>query len=464
MTATQVGLYARISEDPNDTRAGVERQREDCRAIARLRGWEVIEEYVDNDRSAYKKSVVREQFERMLTDLRGGVIGGIVAWDLDRFVRQPRDLERAIDIYDERPGLVFASAQGDINLQSTDGRTMARVMVAFANKSSADTGRRVARAHLENAKQGKPVGGWRPFGWKADKSTLDPVESVLARQAVADVIAGRPLRAIVDGWNDAGVTTTAGNPWTHNSLRGYLRNPRLLGWRTHQRKVLLDDAGRPVEGRWDPLVGQETWDDLQRALRSVPDARGRVPRKGARHYLLTGIIRCGVCNALMYGNRYADDRHYYTCHDGGGHTLTISGVGTDEWASKLIVGRLSTEHMPVPDAPWPGEAELEEIQGRLAALMKEFTEGRLSGAVAFPQAQALEVELDERRKARSLWQESARGPGLTPMTMEEWKAAPMDQKQGIAGRLLDAVLVRPATRRGNRYDASRVEPVWRVLA
>jgi len=34
---------------------------------------------------------------------------------------------------------------------SSDGRTMARVLIAFANKSSMDTSRRTARKHLELA-------------------------------------------------------------------------------------------------------------------------------------------------------------------------------------------------------------------------------------------------------------------------------------------------------------------------
>ncbi len=39
--------------------------------------------------------------------------------------------------YDGRP-LVFATVQGDIDLSTPAGRTMARVMVAFANKASMD--------------------------------------------------------------------------------------------------------------------------------------------------------------------------------------------------------------------------------------------------------------------------------------------------------------------------------------
>jgi DNA invertase Pin-like site-specific DNA recombinase len=96
---------------------------------------------VENDVSAYKTKVVRPEFEALLDGLKLGLVDGVVLYDLDRFARQPVDLERAIRIFDDRPGLVFATVQSDIDLSTSDGRTMARVMVAFANKSSMDTSR-----------------------------------------------------------------------------------------------------------------------------------------------------------------------------------------------------------------------------------------------------------------------------------------------------------------------------------
>jgi DNA invertase Pin-like site-specific DNA recombinase len=46
--------------------------------------------------------VVRPGFEQLLTDLASGLIDGICVWDSDRLARQPRDLERLIDLYETR--------------------------------------------------------------------------------------------------------------------------------------------------------------------------------------------------------------------------------------------------------------------------------------------------------------------------------------------------------------------------
>ncbi|MFP5317020.1 MAG: recombinase family protein, partial [Acidimicrobiia bacterium] len=51
--AVKAGVYTRISSDPSGERAGVDRQRADCEAHCKARGWEVVEVFCDNDASAY---------------------------------------------------------------------------------------------------------------------------------------------------------------------------------------------------------------------------------------------------------------------------------------------------------------------------------------------------------------------------------------------------------------------------
>lgn len=219
--------------------------------------------------------MVRPEFERLLADLDGGMIDGIVTYDLDRFARQPADLERAIAIYDRQPSLVFATVQGDVNLETPDGRTMARVMVAFANKASMDTSRRVRRKHLEPAQKGVPVGGHRPFGYQADKVTIEPTETELIRQAAKDILTGVGLHTIARRWNDAGVTTTAGNPWRRSVLKTMMLSPRLAGFRVYRGGIARDEQGEPVSGLYPALLDVETWEAVCAVLTD--------PARGGRH-------------------------------------------------------------------------------------------------------------------------------------------------------------------------------------
>ncbi|GAA2644664.1 recombinase family protein [Nonomuraea recticatena] len=164
------GGNVRISDDPEvldpqtgelrRLEKGIARQKEDILAEAEKLGVEIGFWYEENDVSAFKKKrivlpngrsvwrVIRPDFREMLADYEDGTIQGIIYYDLDRMTRQPRDLEDQIDLVEfyKRP---VETVTGQMDLRTSSGRAMARVMVAMANKASEDTSRRVARARLQ---------------------------------------------------------------------------------------------------------------------------------------------------------------------------------------------------------------------------------------------------------------------------------------------------------------------------
>ena len=186
-----VGLYLRISSDRDATHVGVDRQRTDCRAIAAAR-WPdaTIVEYVDNDVSAYTGQR-RPAYERMRAALRDRALVAVVAWNLDRLLRQPRDLEHLIDL-----GIPIVTASGDLDLTTHDGQLHARILAAVAKKSSDDTSRRVKRAHRDRADQGLWHGGPVPYGYRGlggGRLDVDPVAAADVQQAAALVVSGMPV-------------------------------------------------------------------------------------------------------------------------------------------------------------------------------------------------------------------------------------------------------------------------------
>jgi DNA invertase Pin-like site-specific DNA recombinase len=459
-----VGLYARISEDVAGTGLGVQRQEDDGRTVAGLRELEVVETYVDNDVSAFKVSVTRPAFERMLSDLDAGSIDGIVAYDLDRLARQPVDLERLIRVYDSRPGLRFATVQGDVDLQSADGRTMARVMVAFANKSSMDTARRVKRKHLELAQAGVPVGGARPFGWQRDKLTLDPKESRLIREGVDFLLAGGSLHGLVRAWNEAGVLTPHGNAWRTGSLRLTLLSPRLAGFRVHQKEAAIGPDGEPVRGQHNPILDVETWERLVSKMRARP-ARYRGGRRPK--YLLTGVVRCAECSRTMRGNagrKQYPGRFYYVCDTAGGGCgrVGVSGTQLDELVTELVLAHLGRTVLPDQAPSWPAEPELEAVERQMADLMEAFTARRLPATQVFPAVQRLEDEASALREERAIWAAQAERVAERPADVAgEWPALNVEDRRSVITSVLHTIVVRRARQRGGSFDPARVDVVWR---
>ena len=123
----RTAIYTRISEDHTGEALGVQRQLADCQALASRLGWDVVATYTDNDVSAYNGKV-RPEFEAMLEAMKRSEFEAVVCWHPDRLYRSMRDLERVIDIADERGVQLRTVTAGDLNLGTPAGRMLARIL------------------------------------------------------------------------------------------------------------------------------------------------------------------------------------------------------------------------------------------------------------------------------------------------------------------------------------------------
>jgi site-specific DNA recombinase len=504
LAGLRVGAYVRVSEDRDDDAKAVGRQEEDTRALVARHGGTVAKVYAENDTSAYRKRrvqrtddrgetfhvyrVIRPVFQEMLSDLRRGDIDAAVVYDLDRLARDPRDLEDVIEIVEHyrRPVL---DVSGGVDLMTDNGRSMARVGVTMANKSSADTARRVKRKHRENAESGIPVGGTRPFGWLDDKRTLHPEEAPLVREAAERVLAGAPLTAVVTDWNDRGIRTPRrrrgsdeGNLWTPKSLGGVLTNPRVCGLSARRQEgpdskiTLVQKDGQVVAGVWEPILDRPTWEAL--CARLAP--KSRRPGGNVHKYLLSGLAACGKCGAPMRGlprgRTTAEDGSQlwrtfaYQCHSkslGGCGGVSILGVEVDRLVTELTFEHYKVDRPQVSPVPvWDGEERLNVVQEKIAEATAAWKAEQLDGPDYF----ALRRDLSDEEKAlraqrgEVLAQRSALAAAPGDLR-EVWDRLTLAQQRDHLRDLLVAVVVKPATdaegRRLRIPTTDRLDLVWR---
>ncbi|KUJ64035.1 integrase [Streptomyces albus subsp. albus] len=476
--ARKVGIYTRISRDDEGEALGVARQRTDCERLADLRTWHPVKVYEDNDVSAFKRNVVREEFELMLKDLQAGLIDGVVAYDLDRLARQPRDLERLIEIFDERPRLEFATVTNDVNLGTPDGRTMARIMVAFANKSSHDTSRRLKRKHLELAQQGKDSGGPAPYGWrKDDRNKVDAEAAKHIREAQKEVLAGVRIGTIRTRWQEQGL----GNPragtkrMAHHHVEHILTNPRLVGYRTYHGEILYAEDGKPVVGEWDAINTVEEWEAVCAEI--AERKQTKAGRSLARRYLLSGIARCGLCKSKIRGqvNRNwkpgsKGAQYTYQCSKVNGGCGKVGRVGepVDRLIARLALEeqreKAATKGVPA-EGRWPREQELEALNLGIAQLIeaekaKTITVSTLLQLLPDKERERDALKLERARFYKEQKQAEAKG-NTVDMTLDEFFALPIERQREIVLHSMSAVIIHPAGRGARKFDPELIDPVWR---
>lgn len=210
----RAGIHARRSLNRSDERsASVRMQIEAGTKLADQMGADVVKVYDEDDTSAFKKRVVtlpdgrrvrrnvRPDWQEALADLYHGRIDLLIEYDLDRALREPRDLEDLIEVV-EQTGRQVVSITGSLSLRNDAEITSARIMAAVANKAVRDTSRRVRDSVFDRAKAGKNHGGRRTFGYTPDGMSLVPAEAVELRRAADELLRGTSLGSLVRELNE----------------------------------------------------------------------------------------------------------------------------------------------------------------------------------------------------------------------------------------------------------------------
>jgi DNA invertase Pin-like site-specific DNA recombinase len=496
---TPVVSYARISADTRRDEHGVRDQHKLNRRTADRYGWTVLHEFTDNDTSAAKASVTRDEFEDMLRALRAGKlregtpVRGVVVTADDRLARRPGDYERFVEAITYQDGRVYADARGPKDLYSEDVESMGLFGAVISKMEVRKMQRRMRNSHRARASQGTPPGGTRPFGWQDDRLMLDPNEAELLRHAAKDFAAGRSLSSVVNEWQRLGVVTTLGNRWTSTSLKVTLSNPRLCGWREINGELVRGPDGNPIVGKWEPILSPEEWlaikaiFEARRGRQFYPDGRvGEIlpPEHREPHHLLTGILRCGrpaadnsVCSTLLRVNSHPHVKsHLYSCpakSAGGCGGVSRRGDFIDEFVSEAVLAKLEERALTARGVePWAGESELARQREKLAKLRARWDADEISDELFFSAVKPLEerirqLRVDQAKHALAAERVSQSAATDISSLRARWYKAeedgglPLSQKRAYLREALHAVIVHPAGRGRQAFNPDLLELIWR---
>jgi site-specific DNA recombinase len=443
----------------------VARQIEDCERLAERKGWRVVDQYVDDDVSAWSGRK-RPQYVRSLEDLEAGTITGLLVYDLDRLHRQPSELESFIEMCARLRLTNVASVSGDIDLTTSDGQFQARILGAVAKKESDDKSRRIRRKHEEIAANGKVSGGGsRPYGYDADKLTVRPAEAAIVAECAKRLLAGEPVRSIARDLNERGVPSSTGGEWSPQTLRRMLASPRISGQRAHHKEIV-------ATAEWPGLISVEDGAAI-RALLANPERR---TNKAARRYLLGGILVCSHCGERLVARPRSGGQRRYACAKGPGFSgcgkTYINADQVEQFVTEAALHRLDSKDLKrsqerrqreAPDAQrWL--AEMEAAQAQLDELASAYGQRQFSLQEWMAARKPIEQRMTAARKQLANVSRTNVLDGYIGNSNKlraEWDSLDLSQQHTIVATVVDSVVVGPARQGYNRFDESRLTPVWR---
>jgi DNA invertase Pin-like site-specific DNA recombinase len=460
-----VAIYTRISHDSEGLGLGVARQLADCSRLAEQLGWAVGEEYRDNDVSAYSGKR-RPAYERMLADVRDGMRDGVLCYHPDRLTRRPMDFETFAATMDAAGVRHVRFVAGDMDLGTSDGLLIGRIMAAVAANESATKSRRMKRRNDQKAAAGLPHGGYhRPFGYNQDRMTLNKAEAKVVRQVVDRYLAGESLRSLCVWLDERGVRTVSGGPWRSPTLRGLLRSGRIAGLREHRKEVV-------GPAQWPAIISVAERDRVLARM----DQQTVTGRRAPRAYLLSGLCRCGKCGTKLYSSR-REDRRRYVCLSGPDHggcgRLTVVAPPLEEVVADAVLYRLDSKelakalrgrHAASTDATALSDS-LAEDQAQLEDLSTMFAKREITAREWSAARPVIEKRIRETRRAleRLTDTDALSGlPGTGEQLRDQWASLNLTRQHAIIAAVVDHIVIEAGKSGARDLDPARVRIIWRV--
>lgn len=444
--------YVRISRDREDETSTAS-QREAIAAYCTAHAWTLVDVVVESGRSAFKASRSnRPGFARAMAMIAAGAADTFVVWKLDRAARNSLDLLKFVRENLAAHGAEFVSVTENFDTTTPMGRAMLTIVSALAEMESAQKSDRAKSWHDHRRRNGAVPAGPPPLGYvkpEPNQIELDPVVAPLVREAAHRIARGESVNSTVKWMNASGVSIT--NP----GLKTALQSPTLVGLasvelldRRRGARLVADDATL-VEGKWEPLLDREIWDQVREML-AHPDRRVGAGHNKLRHPLVP-IIRC-ICGGRMKvqgDNREYHARRYICRAEGCLNGITQAPV--DEAVTTAVLDHLD-------DATWRKLRANGSVHGPDPAEV----ERKLAKMWEMVLADRLDVE--EYSDAKARWQGELAAATREPVEMPDvqdvraaWDGFGAAERLLVFRRAIKSLVIGRAKRRGRGVDLSRVD-------
>jgi DNA invertase Pin-like site-specific DNA recombinase len=322
--------YVRISKEDGDKEESdsIGNQKDLIQSFARSRPDIALAEkpYVDDGYSGVNFD--RPDFNRLMDDIRSGLINCVIVKDLSRLGRNYIETGKLLERFFPFMGVRFIAINDSYDSQNHNAQTDS-LLIPFKNLINdaycADTSRKI-RSQLEvKREKGEFIGSFAAYGYHKDpedhnRLLIDEPAAAAVRDIFRWKIEGMSPQAIADRLNGLGVLspleykkqngskyrtkfqTKAAAKWSPVAVGRILKSELYIGvltqgisttpnYKVKQRVTKAPDEWARVEGSHEPIVTAEDFALVASLLRR--DTRAGVGETAV--YLFSGMLTCADC-------------------------------------------------------------------------------------------------------------------------------------------------------------------------
>ncbi len=340
----KVYIYTRVSTTIQVDGYSLDAQKARMKAFAEYNDYEIVGEYEDAGKSG-KSIEGRLEFNRMMEDIKSGKDGVsyVLVFKLSRFGRNAADVLSTLQVMQDF-GVNLICVEDGIDSSKDAGKLMISVLSAVAEIERENIRVQTMEGRIQKAREGKWNGGFAPYGYTLEKGKLfvneeeaEAIRIIFDKYVHTDMGANGLAKYLANHGIGKIQRQNGKNPLFDAALiRRILKNPVYCGKIAYGRRrtekvhgtrndyrLVEQDNYLLVDGMHEALVSEELWHDAQVKLLAQAKKYEKVNHsKDNKVHLLTGLLKCPICGAGMYGNKSvkhkADgtkykDFYYYGC-------------------------------------------------------------------------------------------------------------------------------------------------------
>lgn len=258
--------------------------------VKQNKDFKVVGEYVDGGISGQKLN--RDEFQRLLEDVKDGQIDIILFTKLDRWFRNLRHYLNTQEILEKHNVSWNAVSQQYYDTTTAYGRTFIAQVMSFAELEAQMTSERIKAVFDNKIQQGEVVSGKVPLGYKIENKRLIPTED---KRIVIDLFdyyvrVGSLRKATIYLEEEHGIIRD------YQSVRNLLTNEKYVGVHRNNKNYC------------EPIINKDIFETVQMRLSQ------NVKINGHNDYIFRGLVRCSDCGGSMAGS--TNKRKYQRKTDG----------------------------------------------------------------------------------------------------------------------------------------------------
>ena len=343
-------IYTRVSTSMQVDGYSLDAQKDKLKKYAEIQDMIVAGEYSDEGKSG-KNIEGRPQFLQMLKDIEAGKdkVEFVLVFKLSRFGRNAADVLSSLQRMQDF-GVNLICVEDGIDSSKDSGKLMISVLSAVAEIERENILVQTMEGRRQKAREGKWNGGFAPYGYKLENGELliaedeaeviriiydKYVNTTMGASAVANYlnehgyVKKKRQNNTLDMFSAHFIKLVLDNPVYCGKLAyGRRKNERIAGTR-NQYHIVKQDEYPVYEGVHEAIIPEEMWQMAQRKRQETGVKSEKIYNQEHEN-ILSGILRCPVCGAAMYGNvnrkkkkdgTFYKDYYYYQCK----HRTTVNG-------------------------------------------------------------------------------------------------------------------------------------------